>query len=1829
MNRLARALLAALALAAWRGYPAEEAPDLGPRLAGWTYRTAARPLSDEYADPGGRLTDGKAGREGPGALAIWQGGTIVFDLDLARPCRVRAARVFQHRHNLNYQLDHLRVSVRRGGAWEERARVPGFVGPTTSMDFVHVLDLGNVVTDAVRLEFVGAQVLSLSEIELFGVPAPPGAQDTGAFAEVPFREDPSPHVREEDLDRDGQPEVVLENGLVRAIFTPAAGGICRSLRLKPSGVELVWSRESGYGLLRDQLWQPQYDFAGRVYFHRLDGSADQAAVELWTTGSGGMMSFTEVRKRVTLDRGSPLLRVHYTLTNEASSQTDYEYGFWSHNWLGQAGAVNTYTFPTTEGVKAFTLDPERARRSDEGWYRNPARGWTAVASDQGHGLVMTMPCRYLNLFYHWHGAGALAATHEWRLNLIEIKAGARLEMDVTLIPFSGLTRVDGLADGVLGQIDAVPEGDALAVNARFLAPPGLTPRRTVRLVLTSGDGVPVAELGTVDFEPGAAAAMATRAAGLAAGGYVVRAEVLREGAPAGTFEVPATLGGARWQYRVEPEAERVGRAEAGSGARPGHEISTEVVTPHVPWARPFAGGRIRALVLMDDMNCREAVELAQRLDLDLDYVKFRTTLARELLYQGDLSILTLEAAQKALLERLRTRSYDVFVLAGFRWDFHFTPEIRETLLEKVREGAGLFLIQPDGFDEKAAAELPAAGVARAGNAGRNMNRWERWAPAGDHPLTAGLDWGRFPVTRMHEYAVPPQGEVIATAGRNREPLITLGTLGRGRVVCAAWDTLTHELSYRGYSALTPILGYRGGWLRPEFASLPAGYQEWWYALLTRLTAWAAGRDTGVSIAAAPPAEGALAGAEIPAIRVSVRSGRALPGARVTAVWFNAQGDRRDAPPAPAPLAAGETEILLRPDPAALTHGANTVCFTVRDPDDGALAWGFSTLTLRAPASIASLEAAPDTLLPAGGVWQEDGPVETRAFTPERPAALTLKLAAPAPGPLAVEFVAADSDGRELARTRREVAAGADSVTAELEPLLLTEQGIEITAALRRGDQTWDLRRLRLVAYRPRVWNRFWYTSWGGNWLWRSEYLFDTVSRLARDFGVDVSFEGTTELGTGKVRSQAYWGINHSWLGLLSYLGRGVPDFMDTALAEKAAQYARTRDKAALVRTPCLVDPQWREAVRTSLLERVNSTLPAGGACDYCMGDEMSLTSYTRFHDYDWAPASLADFRRWLRERYPALEALNAAWGTAHARWEDVVPLTREEAREAANPAPWFEFRTYMNDQLADFFRFVQETIRSADPNARCGLSGTQSPEAANGMDWWKLAFAFSYYHSYNTSWSNEMRRSFQRAGGAEQSPYFSGYSVVNPAAEYNLWWCLFHDCRGISAWCTSLFFYGDLSATESGRDTRGHLEVLRRGVWRLLRGAVRQHDGIALYYSMPSIIAGALTGDEARVNAARDAWVKLIEDSGLQYEFVAADQVAAGLLRQGDFKVVILPFTVALSAREAAELRAFAERGGVLIATRPVGVRDELGRPQSPGLLDALFGAGVEGASPAVEPVVKLTEPLAGLPAGAEIRIPVAVSGIALRGGQALATAGEGKVPALIRGSSGRTLLLNLDLTHFEQERRFHSPTEKQLRAIVADALAAAGVRPVYPVSLASGQPSHVEVVRYRAEGVEYLCLLNAGDTADVATIPLGAPRVVCDVRSGSARGAAETLTVPIEPRCARLFSLTDAPWPAPSLAAPASVPRAAESAAGWRRGGDLAFTVGRTGASPARQLVRVTVTDAAGRSRGELSQTVWVADAPVPSRLPLRLNDPPGVWTLSAVDVASGARADAAVDVR
>lgn len=1773
------------------------------KLTGWTYRCESRYLGADYEDRTGRdLTDGNTDKR-----VIYAGGTITIDLDLGKPTEVSTVAVNVSRPNNNYRLRDWQVQAQVFGNWRALASGSGFWGPTEQRVFNLALKGLKTSTDRLRLVFNTAGLLCISEIEVAGLAAAGQGAPQVALAPV---NDAAPSARQADVDGDGKPELILENSLVRLIFWPHAGGVCRSFLYKPAACELVGAGGPGYGAFRDQLWAPDYAFAERPYSFRTGGDGKTAWVELSVNGAGGMMAFTTLTKRLSLSLGSPVVSAHYKLQNEPSSQTDYTYGLWFHNFLGVPGRRNTYFTPTQQGVQEYVFESGKPVKQSDVWYQEPARGWTAVCAADGAGLAATLDYKYLYCFYHWAGSSEPTATHEWRFNRQPLKAGQALETDLALIPFQGLQRVDGVVGDLLGEIVFPGENpDTATVQLQGASALARAAEATVRVrPLPAGTWKELAHLAVSGEKP---ARVEVSLADLPPGGYVLNCQAARAGKVLDDFERPFSRGGLPLAYRREPLEKRVGLGPEEKSALPRHELSDAVVSPHIPWASSLPGGPLKALVLCDDFAAREVIELKQRLQLDLDYVKFRTTFWTEDLYCGDRSISTPDQANKRLQEYLAAKHYELIILSAFNWNAHFKPETRRALLEQVSKGAGLIYIEPDGLKES--DELaPMLGVAKT----RAYWSFGKWQPTTASPLTAALPYDLMPVTRFMDYTQPPQGQVLLTLD-NGKPLLVTSQFGQGRTVALTYDTLTHEMSYRGYAGLIPIFSYRGGFLRDEYRQMTWPYWEPYYALLGRLAVWASGRETPLAMVSLPPL--AMQRGETGRTLSLGLTGNTA-GAEVAAQFVNRWGQPLGAP---AKVPATGREIAL-PVPPDLPAGTNLVNVIVRNARGESLAWGETYVKVTAPVALGALQPEKTTIL--GSRAPRHGQLYDPAFQPAEPLRLKVALDAVAPqtGDRRLRARLSDTHGRLLFEETRPVPAEAREASFEARPDELRNAGLQWEVAVLGPQGQEDVAYARVVCVPPRDWDRFKLTSWGGIYPWRSEYTFETLAPRVADL-VDVSFSGPTEMGTGKTWLNLWHNIGYSELGVLSYMGKDVADFMDDKLPEKSAKYRETKDKQYLVRQPSLSDRTWRGKVNAHVTDVAQRARQLGGAYDYCMGDEMSLTSYTQYYDFDFSPQSLAEFREWLKQRYASLGDLNTAWETTYASWDDVVPLTLDEAKQRDNAAPWCEFRDFMNDTLAGLYSDVSRGLAAVDSECHAGLSGTQEPRAGNGMDWWKNSRAFNYYHSYNTGWSNEMRRSFAPYTGVRQSPYYAGYWQAGRQIEYNMLWCLLHDTTGVSAWDTDIMFYNDYTYSEAGRDTLALCQEFKRGLWDAVRSGTRLGDGIAIHYSHDSINAAQLLAREEEQKDVRDVWVKLLEDLGLQYNFVATPQIEAGLLThpQADFeryRVLILPESFAISAKERDEIAAFIKGGGTVIADLYAGLLDGKCRKQPQGMLDEVFGVKRgAGADTTLGVSVKLGDLAAE---GLKLQV---VEGLATAGATACAQgAGETRPPAVCRNlvGKGRAWYLNLDLRPYDSERTFHTPAEKQIRDLLSAIFAEAGLKAQYTVSFASGTAPNVELVRYRAGDLVYLGMLRGGGgKEELATLRLPLKRYVYDARRGESLGQTEELRLTFEPQQCRVLCLSPRPLSAPQLAVKTTALKAGEP---------VAYTVTLpAGAATRPQVVHLTVTGPDGRVRDDYARNLILGDKPVAAGFRLALSDEPGRWTLTARDVCGGGQAKAAFTVK
>src|SRR5690349_590816 len=132
----------------------------------------------------------------------------------------------------------------------------------------------------------------------------------------------------------------------------------------------------------------------------------------------------------------------------------------------------------------------------------------------------------------------------------------------------------------------------------------------------------------------------------------------------------------------------------GTGAHLEAPYTLDIETPHVKWAKPFAGGPIRVLAVPTVSEGRTLVELAQRLPVDLTTVsidphfdanKWTMGFGRDYgarAEKGDLSVLYkyLEA------ELTSSKPFDVILLqVSHGWE-RLTPESRKAISRRVQEG---------------------------------------------------------------------------------------------------------------------------------------------------------------------------------------------------------------------------------------------------------------------------------------------------------------------------------------------------------------------------------------------------------------------------------------------------------------------------------------------------------------------------------------------------------------------------------------------------------------------------------------------------------------------------------------------------------------------------------------------------------------------------------------------------------------------------------------------------------------------------------------------------------------------------------------------------------------------------------------------------------------------------------------------------------------------------------------------------------------------------------------------------------------------------------------
>ena len=645
-----------------------------------------------------------------------------------------------------------------------------------------------------------------------------------------------------------------------------------------------------------------------------------------------------------------------------------------------------------------------------------------------------------------------------------------------------------------------------------------------------------------------------------------------------------------------------------------------------------------------------------------------------------------------------------------------------------------------------------------------------------------------------------------------------------------------------------------------------------------------------------------------------------------------------------------------------------------------------------------------------------------------------------------------------------------------------------------------------------------------------------------------------------------------------------------------------------------------------------------GVLAYSLGDE-TVTKGSCVH-----PACLDAYRRYLRQEYGDIAALNESWGSSYASFEQVNLLVEGDNDEAAALEQkiyprWYDRHAFKGYNFVKLCERFNAAFRRIDPEARVGVEGTDRV-FADGADIDLICRTNGFWSPYpgpadevirSIADRDMMRGNFVGYLKDVDSLLHTYWRMVTRGADCVLWWRW--DGFGANARFRGLLA-SHLAPWPAIKELQRDTQIVRDGLGSVLRECRREDDRIAILHSYPSTFAdkiepGLSWGDPSQAlfvcgeyETAHKAWQQTLRALGLQFSYVTDRMLRQGEFQHQRYKVLILPQTEAIGPREAEAIRKFVADGGTLIADMRPGIYDGHCRPLAQGILDDVFGIqrtgreeatsrdvtvnGKLGDSQLVLSVADLTvdpavRPTSGQPMGAADTVPVCIVNETGRGRAVLLNFAMYFLPTRVRRF----------WPHYRDGKVFH-PVEQETPAAAADFVAAllagAGVQPEAAVTDLEGNPVRdTEVIRWDGAGVDFLALFGGfGCKDEIVQVRLPHARHVYDLREHVYRGRKATFRVHKLPSRTTFVALSDR-----RLSAPRAQLSSDSVTGGERLSLQLAYPD-----SPARYAARLRVFQPDGTHAEWFDQVVIVGPQGASAVLPIARNDPVGVWTIRATDL-------------
>lgn len=1196
---------------------------------------------------------------------------------------------------------------------------------------------------------------------------------------------------------------------------------------------------SGKGMFEDLFWEtPNYsqgEFVDASYqYEILANTPEKAVIRLWGSGSGAM-KLIEYSKTITLLESSSLVRIDYEIRNMPENMGAVTLTPWIHNMTGLLKEKNTYFFPEPSGVNGYVHDTEKPLGNL--FILNAVQGWTGIIGESKTGLALILDYRYLKQFYNCFGKSNVSV--EWMMGPVKIKNGESFKTTFYLHPFHGLNRLNGVSSEIVGELEL---DKAKNLIVKFSSVHSLNGKIVVqyrRIPDTTWT-----DTGSFPFEISADKIHELEIPCKLEkdGTYLFKCTVSDEkNSPLVQLEKLVTIGAPSGNHEFKPGESKLIKEQQKYSA---FNIKEDVVTPHITWAKPYAGGKIKALFIIDAVRSREIIELSERLALEYSLPT---------LHLGDPFFIGWAPATAGWsdgikeMEPLIAQNHDCIFVSGFhhgqkKWA-SLTDKATEKILQKTYSGTGLIYLYTKDLK------------------GKLKELYDKASCIDEHHFILS-------------------GDIIVP--RLDCSKIKIAEYGKGRIVF---------IDYPG----SPITPHGIKW-PPEF-----NYWDYTFSFIAKAMIWASHKETAITL-------------ERPSIKkdtavLNIKNSGKDNAFSLELNIMDKDGELEFSNKEKITLTTGNNVQSV--NVPRLKNGMHFLNFYIKNLKGETVNWTTTQLHTEQDIKISSLKLDSDYC------------AEEKKLT----GVLKVKSDEKEEKNIDITVRWLDAWGR-IASEKKVKQTLKDTIT-EIPVSVFIDKSYSVYNQLiitidRNGKDIDKSSQIFFISIpQEKRWKNYpvlvWHHSSNDPMPGYIHYYY--TAQVLKKLGVDSLF--------------SYNALPVLTAGMNVYLTGLYRQNIDENVFKEACD--------TMIRKPCLSDPHFLEKMSGALMNCTSNWRKYSPTL-YGIGDENSITSYEKQCDICISKYCLPRFQEWLMERYGSLEKLNLAWDTGFSSVKDIKPLNYKQIteRKIMNFSPWADHRTFMDSVFSDTMKFCKEQIKLQDSQTAVGECGTSRDAAYGGWDWYKRLQVWEVIEPYSRYGNQlEIQRSFFKGNIAG----YTGYREGKFGLYCNWWWGLLHGEKGISLWFTPLIINPDLSKTEQGEAVEEYATgELKKGIGMLVSKSVRLHDKIAIHYSQPSLQASYILKNNLGYETLkqyydnRSQWLKLLEGMGLQYEFIASEHIENGKLADGEYKILILPLSRALSEKEAENIKDFVKNGGLLLADCQTGIFDEHVKIRKDGILDAVSG---------------------------------------------------------------------------------------------------------------------------------------------------------------------------------------------------------------------------------------------------------------------------------------------------